>query len=70
MTKPITVDYTYAGTAKDPYGNTRVGFEGTATVNRSDFGVNFNATLETGGVMVSEKVNLELEISAIKVQAA
>lgn len=70
VTKPVTVDYTYTGTAKDLYGNTRVGFEGTATVNRSDFGVNFNAALETGGVIVSEKIALEFEISAIKVEAA
>jgi polyisoprenoid-binding protein YceI len=70
VTKAITVDYEYTGTAKDLYGNTRVGFEGTATLNRSDFGVNFNAALETGGVMVSEKINLEFEISAIKAESA
>jgi polyisoprenoid-binding protein YceI len=70
VTKAITVDYEYTGTAKDLYGNTRVGFEGTATLNRSDFGVNFNAALETGGVIVSEKINLEFEISAVKVESA
>lgn len=68
VTKPITVDYEYTGTAKDPYGNTRVGFEGHASLNRSDFGVNFNAALETGGVVVSEKISLEFEISAIKTE--
>ncbi len=52
--------------ARDPYGNVRAGFEGKASVNRSDFGVAFNAALETGGVLVSEKVDLEFEISAIK----
>lgn len=67
VTKPVTVDYIYTGSAKDPYGNIRVGFEGTASLNRSDFGVNFNAGLETGGVLVSEKISLEFEISAIKV---
>jgi len=70
VTKPVTVEFEYAGAAKDPYGNLRVGFEGRTTINRKDFGVSFNAALETGGVMVSEKINLEFEISAIKVQAA
>jgi polyisoprenoid-binding protein YceI len=70
VTKPVTVDFEYAGAAKDPFGNLRVGFEGTAAINRKDFGVSFNAALETGGVMVSEKINLEFEISAIKVQSA
>jgi polyisoprenoid-binding protein YceI len=70
VTKPVTVDFEYAGAAKDPFGNLRVGFEGAATINRKDFGVSFNAALETGGVMVSEKINLEFEISAIKVQSA
>ena len=44
----------------------RIGFEGSATINRKDFGVSWNAALETGGVLVSEKVTLEFEISAIK----
>lgn len=70
VTKPVTVDYEYTGTAKDPYGNTRVGFEGRTSLNRSDFGVNFNAALETGGMLVSEKINLEFEVSAIRVDAA
>lgn len=70
VTKPVTVDYEYTGTAKDVYGNTRVGFEGKTTINRSDFGVNFNATLEAGGVLVSEKINLELDVSLIQIQAA
>jgi polyisoprenoid-binding protein YceI len=70
VTKQVTVEFEYGGAAKDPYGNLRVGFDGSATINRKDFGVNFNAALETGGVMVSDKINLEFEISAIKVQAA
>lgn len=68
-TKSITIDFEYTGTAKDLYGNTRVGFEGSAAINRSDFGVTFNAALETGGVIVSEKIALEFEISAVKVEA-
>jgi polyisoprenoid-binding protein YceI len=69
-TRPVTVDFEYTGMAKDPYGNTRVGFEGKATVNRKDWGVEWNAPLETGGVLVSEKITLELEVSAIKVEQA
>lgn len=67
-TKPVTVEFEYTGAAKDPFGNVRVGFEGRANLNRSDFGVNWNAALETGGVLVSEKIALEFELSAIKVQ--
>ncbi len=70
VTKPVTVDFEFAGTAKDPFGNTRVGFEGSTTINRSDYGVNFNAALETGGVLVSEKITLEFEISAVKADSA
>ncbi len=70
ITKPVTVNFEFAGTAKDPFGNTRVGFEGTTTINRSEYGVTFNAALETGGVLVSEKITLEFELSAVKVEAA
>lgn len=66
VTKSITLPLEYQGSAKDPFGNTRIGFEGTTQIQRSDFGVSFNAALETGGVLVSEKVTLEVEISAIK----
>lgn len=66
ITKPITIPFSYEGTAKDPYGNTRVGFEGAVVINRKDFGVSYNAVLETGGVMISEKVTLEFEVSAVK----
>ena len=66
VTKPISIDFTYEGTATDPFGNVRVGFEGSVTINRKDFNVVWNAPLETGGVLVSEKVTLEFEVSAIK----
>jgi polyisoprenoid-binding protein YceI len=65
-TKPVSVDFEYAGTAVDPFGNTRAGFEGSVQINRRDWGVEWNAPLEAGGVLVSEKVTLEFEISAIK----
>ncbi len=66
VTRPITFPLTYTGSAVDPFGNTRVGFEGSVSVNRKDFGLTWNAALETGGVLVSEKVTLEFDISAIK----
>jgi len=66
VTKPVGVDLEYTGEATDPFGNQRIGLEGQTTVNRKDWGVTWNAALETGGVLVSEKVTLEFEISAIK----
>ena len=66
VTKPVSIDFEHTGAAKDPFGNVRVGFEGSTTIHRSDYGVTFNAALETGGVLVSEKIVLEFEISAIK----
>jgi len=65
VSRPVTVLFEELGSAKDPYGNVRVGFEGGATINRSDWGLSFNAVLETGGVLVSEKIKLEFDISAI-----
>jgi polyisoprenoid-binding protein YceI len=65
-TRPVTVDFTYEGAATDPFGNERVGFEGSVVINRKDWGVSWNAALEAGGVLVSEKVALEFEVSAIK----
>jgi polyisoprenoid-binding protein YceI len=64
--RPVTIDFTYEGTAVDPFGNVRVGFEGSVVINRRDWGVNWNAALEAGGVLVSDKVTLEFEVSAIK----
>jgi polyisoprenoid-binding protein YceI len=66
ITKPVTIPFSYEGAATDPYNNLRVGFEGSVVIKRSDYGVSFNAALETGGVLISEKITLEFEISAIK----
>ena len=66
VTREIAFTLTYTGSAVDPFGNTRAGFEGSVSVNRKDFGLTWNAALETGGVLVSEKVTLEFDISAIK----
>ncbi len=65
-TKPVTVDFTFNGSAKDPYGNLRAGFEGRTTINRKDWGLSWNAALETGGLLVSDKIKLEFDVSAIK----
>ena len=66
VTKPITIDFEYTGAAVDPFGNHRIGLEGSVVVNRKDWGVNWNAALEAGGVLVSENVTLEFEVSAIR----
>ena len=66
VTAPVTVDFEFTGLAKDPFGNIRAGFEGSTTISRKDYGITFNAALETGGVLVSEKVGLEFDISAVK----
>ena len=65
VTKPVTIEFEQTGSARDPFGNVRVGFEGETTINRKDWGLTWNAALETGGVLVSEKIKLEFDISAI-----
>jgi polyisoprenoid-binding protein YceI len=70
VTNPVTVDFKLTGTENDPEGNLRVGFEGTVTINRTDWGVSWNAALEGGGVFVSNKVTLELDIAAIRGERA
>ena len=66
VSHPVTVPFEFGGEATDPFGNARIGFEGQVTVNRKDWGLVWNAALETGGVLVGDKVVLELEVSAIK----
>ncbi|MEU9441819.1 YceI family protein [Streptomyces sp. NPDC048304] len=66
VTKEITIDLEFNGAAKDPFGNERVGFEGKAEILRSEWGLTWNAALETGGVLISDKIKLNFEISAIK----
>ena len=65
-TNSVTVPFDFEGTATDPFGNLRAGFEGSVAINRKDFGITWNAALETGGVLVSDKITLEFEVSAIK----
>ncbi|MFH7600279.1 YceI family protein [Streptomyces racemochromogenes] len=66
VTRPLSIDLEFTGSATDVYGNERVGFEGSAEILRSDWGLTWNAALEAGGVMVSDKVKLTFDISAIK----
>jgi polyisoprenoid-binding protein YceI len=63
-TKEITLPVTHLGKAKDPWGNEKLGFEAEYTVNRKDFGLNWNAALETGGFLVGDDVKISLSIQA------
>ena len=65
-TNPVAVEFELNGTSDDPWGNFRAGFEGKTTINRRDWGLDFNVALDKGGVLVSEKVKLEFDISAVK----
>ena len=66
VTKQVSFDAEYTGAAIDPWGNTRVGFEGSLVINRKDWGISWNMALEAGGVTVSDKVTLEFDVSATK----
>ena len=66
VTKPVKLSAEYNGVAKDPWGGERAGFVITGKINRSDWGVNFNGVLETGGVMLSEEVKILSEIELVK----
>ena len=66
VTRPVTFDVEFEGVAKDPWGGTRAGFSATTTINRKDWGIEWNAPLETGGVLVSDKVAIELDIELVK----
>jgi polyisoprenoid-binding protein YceI len=67
VTRPVTIDFELSGPVQDPYGNTRIGLEGRTEINRKDWGVNFNLVLDAGGVMVGDKVVLEFDVEAVKV---
>ncbi|WP_217137025.1 YceI family protein [Streptomyces sp. AC558_RSS880] len=63
---PLNIDITFGGAGDDALGNHRVGFEGAATLRRSDWGLAWNTPLDTGGVLISDKVTLALDISAVR----
>ena len=65
VTKPVVLDLELGGTTKDPWGNTRAGFTATGTINRKDFGIVWNKTLDTGGLMLGEEVAISLDIETV-----
>ncbi len=69
-THEVTLDVEYAGISKDPWGNEKAGFSAKTYIHRKDYGLVWNAVLETGGVAVSDKVEIELDIEALKDKAA
>jgi len=69
-TKEVTLDCVYEGTGKDPWGGTRAGARATAKIDRRDFGLVWNQTLETGGILVSNDVRIEIEVQGVKAAPA
>ena len=68
VTRPVTLEAEYLGGGKDPWGNQRLGFLARTSINRKDFGLGWNQVLEAGGVLVGEKVEIELDVQAIKAE--
>jgi len=69
ITKQVVLDTDYLGAGKDPWGNDRVGFEASTSINRKDFGLTWNQALEAGGVLVGDKIEIALDVEALKAQA-
>jgi polyisoprenoid-binding protein YceI len=65
-TRPVEIAVELEGLESDPFGNQRVGFSGSTTISRKDFGLTWNVALESGGILVSDKVKITLDVSAIK----
>ena len=65
VTRPVNLEATFLGKAKDPWGNERLGFEAESKINRKDFGLTWNAALETGGFLVGDDVKISLSVQAI-----
>jgi len=70
VTREVSLDVEYGGRAKDPWGNERIGFLAKAALDRKDFGLGWNQVLEAGGVLVGDRVEIELEVQAVKAAAA
>jgi len=70
VTKPVVLDAEFSGTGKDPWGNERAGFSAKTSLDRRDFGLTWNKALETGGILVGEKVEIAIELEAVKQAAA
>jgi len=69
VTREVVLESEFSGRAKDPWGNDRVAFTAKASLDRRDFGLKWNQALETGGVVVGERVDLEIEVQAVKAAA-
>ena len=69
VTLPVSLDAIFLGKAKDPWGNERIAFEAEAAINRKDYGLNWNAALETGGFLVGDEVKISLSVQAVPKQA-
>ncbi len=67
ITKEVTLNVEYAGLAKSPWGTESAGFSASGSLNRKEWGLNWNQALETGGVLVGEKINIEIELELVKV---
>ena len=67
VTHEVALDVEYAGVAKSPWGTQSAGFSATGSLNRKDWGLNWNQALETGGVLVGEKISIEIELELVKV---
>lgn len=70
VTREVLVDGEIGGIVRDPWGKERVGFSAMATVRRSDFGLTWNRLLESGGLLVADEIDVEIEIEAVRVEAA
>ena len=66
VTRPVTLDVEYLGHARDPWGNDRAVFSGSATIDREDWGLTWNMVLEAGGLLVSKRIRLEIEVELIR----
>ena len=66
VTRNVEVELSFVGVSQDPWGGTRIGFEGQTEISRKEFGLTWNVALETGGVLVGEKVKIELDVEAVK----
>jgi polyisoprenoid-binding protein YceI len=66
VTQPVTFDVDFGGVGQDPWGNTKAGFEATTTVNRKDWGLTWNAAVEGGGVLVSDKITINIDVQLAK----
>jgi polyisoprenoid-binding protein YceI len=69
VTREVVLDVEYAGRTKDPWGHERAGFTATTTIDRKDFGLTWNQALEAGGVVVGDRVSIEIDVEAVKQSA-